>query len=89
MQSRLKHLESLVKDAMSVQTPDNPLTSLEGASLPPKVDTRIQGEVIEPLAAACPSHSSSTSGQVLLKPGESTYIGATHWAAILEDVSKY
>ena len=34
-------------------------------------------------ATAAPSAS---SGQVLLGSNESTYVGATHWAAILEDV---
>ena len=30
---------------------------------------------------------SNPSGQVVLGPNESTYVGATHWAAILDDVS--
>jgi hypothetical protein len=77
MQNRLKHLESLVKDVMSTgQSPsmqqlENHAHHSNGKSLPN--------------AATVPAAVSS--GQVLLGATESTYVGATHWAAILEDVS--
>lgn len=56
MQSRLNHLESLVKGAMASQPSDN-------------IDARAKSQ-------------SHVSGRVV----DATYVGATHWAAILDDV---
>jgi hypothetical protein len=36
-----------------------------------------------------PSGVETTSGQVFLGINETAYIGATHWAAILEDVNQF
>lgn len=98
MQNRLKHLESLVKDVMTGQSPGG------HSDAPPP------GNASDPIAfdpqhgsparaassfakAFDPTYKSvglsNPSGQVVLGPNESTYVGATHWAAILDDVSFY
>ncbi|KAH8649703.1 fungal-specific transcription factor domain-containing protein [Tricladium varicosporioides] len=95
MQNRLRHLESLVKNVMAGQTPA-PVTPHSGTSS----DTdQPMGESPKPRMqrqqsdAENSGHSlngrplPSSSGQVLLGTNESsTYVGATHWAAILEDI---
>ena len=90
MQIRLKHLESLVKDVMTGQSPpaepfnekahnsDRSYTSNENSMSP------VSPAPHHSIDATAPS--SASSGQVLLGSSESTYVGATHWAAILEDV---
>ena len=90
MQNRLKHLESLVKDVMTGQSPsaqhDNDSEpKRKGVSTLATTNGRaIPGENVAEVHDAGPSLAST--GQVLLGSGESTYVGATHWAAILEDV---
>jgi hypothetical protein len=90
MQNRLKHLESLVKDVMTGQSPpmqhvDDTVHYRNGSSTTNGLNNSGVDQV--------PYHekgtiatSSASSGQVLLGSNESTYVGATHWAAILEDV---
>jgi hypothetical protein len=104
MQSRLRHLESLVKDAMNSQAPsnDNSATGyvqLNGmrhdnvAELKPNLghQTQVSGTLQIPFAqspmTATKPATSGSSGQVVQSVKETTYVGATHWAAILEDVS--
>ena len=88
MQNRLKHLESLVKDVMTVQNP-----SIRNMDVPRHGigDSTTNSHSISMIDA--PDHdlevvatTSTPSGQVLLGSSESTYVGATHWAAMLEDV---
>ena len=105
MQSRLRHLESLVKDAMNAQVPVNNkdnvpgyrrqdgLRNNVGARSKPSLDGQAQtlGRVQIPFAQtqmiASKAVDSGSSGQVIQSITETTYVGATHWAAILEDVS--
>jgi hypothetical protein len=89
MQNRLKHLESLVKDVMGTgQSP-----SMQ------QIENHAQHSNVNLLSNAASVHgangftdlmedttATASSGQVLLGASESTYVGATHWAAILEDV---
>lgn len=78
MQNRLKHLESLVKDVMSTeQSPSMQHIENHGHNSNER-STKI----------AAPAPATEPSGQVLLGSSESTYVGATHWAAILNDVSR-
>ncbi len=77
MQNRLKHLESLVKDVMSAgQSP--PMQHIESHAYHRNGKSNSDPATF-PRAVS--------SGQVLLGANESTYVGATHWAAVLEDVS--
>jgi hypothetical protein len=101
MQTRLQHLESLVKDAMTSQdsssttsSSDHALFSNLGSGNNPEFQER-QGEqaqissyrlspIPQPPTATSRATSSTPSGQIVQ---ETTYVGATHWAAILDDVS--
>ena len=74
LQNRLKHLESLVKGAMTGQPSDglqNP-TDLRKSFVEAPIYTK--------------DGVSNPSGQVVLGPNETAYVGATHWAAMLDDV---
>lgn len=101
MHNRLHHLESLVINMMNDQKsmlessassnlpPSSlgnlvaqcaPSANLEGPSQGPnRRDSLIQREIGTPPVG-------SASGQVVLGTIGTNYIGATHWAAILEDV---
>ena len=89
LRNRLNHLESLVKDAMTAQNPaaqgalSNSLDTLKGSG------TASSGSLHSPSNLHGQDQTNRrqtpTSGQVLLSKGQ-TYVGATHWAAILEDV---
>jgi hypothetical protein len=74
MQNRLKHLESLVKGAMT----NRPSSGLQ-------TPTENRRAIVE-----APIYTkdgvSNASGQVVLGANETTYVGATHWAAMLDDV---
>jgi hypothetical protein len=90
MQNRLKHLESLVKDVMTGQSP--PMQHVDDTVRHRNESSTMNGPKNSDVGQA-PYHeedsittSSASSGQVLLGSNESTYVGATHWAAILEDV---
>lgn len=83
MQNRLKHLESLVKDAMGGQVPPatghlTPETSEMDENITLKTSFSESTDAEQVLG--------SLSGQVVHGSSDSTYVGATHWAAILEDV---
>lgn len=96
MQNRLKHLQSLLKDVMAGQVPAgqptppsdgvgdriasniDPSLSREGASDHNDFSQAIESDAKDELQLA--------TGQVLLGTNQTTYVGATHWAAILDDV---
>jgi hypothetical protein len=88
MQNRLKHLESLVKDVMG--TGQSPMQQIENHA------QHSNGNLLSNAAPVRGANgfndltedttATASSGQVLLGASESTYVGATHWAAILEDV---
>lgn len=92
MQNRLKHLQSLLKDVMAGQAPaGQPTPPNDG--LANHIDPLLSGEGV----AAHDSFSQTrrydgkddlqaSTGQVLLGTNQTTYVGATHWAAILDDV---
>lgn len=104
MQNRLKHLESLVIGMMNDQPSRNVsspsssvLFSNSGTSLVQEVQP-VNGKELSSHSRA--SHSEfngvqsssgmeTASGQVVLGMNETAYVGATHWAAILEDVSQF
>jgi hypothetical protein len=86
MQNRLKHLEGLVKNVMTGQNLVNDkerysrgLDALATTNGNPMPD-------VAPNNKEAGAMSSGSSDKVLLGSTESTYVGATHWAAILEDV---
>jgi hypothetical protein len=91
MQNRLKHLESLVKGAMTGQNhagqPTTPSDSSHFDNLTLS-DGHIGDESVNESLASSKYDDAATpsSGQVVLGAHASTYVGATHWAAILDDV---
>ena len=87
MHNRLKHLESLVKDVMTSQNPVQP-APLEDTPHGTGTEGSCEPQVSENLRSSRVS-SPPASGQVLLGTNESTYVGATHWAAILDDVCTF
>ncbi|KAF4625975.1 hypothetical protein G7Y89_g12188 [Cudoniella acicularis] len=92
LKNRLKHLESLVKDAMTAQNP-----AAKGGALSNSLDApngsgfASNGSVHSPSSLRGQDQANGqqtpASGQVLLSKGQ-TYVGATHWAAILEDIEE-
>ncbi|KAL2059930.1 hypothetical protein VTL71DRAFT_10085, partial [Oculimacula yallundae] len=92
MQNRLKHLESLVKDVMGGQTPLSAPGCMEGgsesgSSILMGSRTPSESETRAPQHEEAPSMY--PSGNVMLQANEKpTYVGATHWAAILEDIEE-
>ncbi|KAF4625941.1 hypothetical protein G7Y89_g12223 [Cudoniella acicularis] len=94
MQNRLKHLESLVKNVMAAQTSAPTVGTPQSSSLsdnnqPTGSDSHSemqQDSGSESLSHDSQKDSNSGGGQVLVGSNESTYVGATHWAAILEDM---
>ena len=104
MQSRLRHLENLVKDVMNSQAPVNNIQSSDfvplndmgnGSAANFKPDLGGQAQVAgqmrshntEPPMTTTNPVTSESLGQLIQSTRETTYVGATHWAAILEDVS--
>jgi hypothetical protein len=87
LQNRLKHLESLVKGAMTGQIPDASVMFSADFSngLEAQDSSKIQNEGYGRVPSA--KTTKQSSGQVLQGANETTYVGATHWAAILDDVS--
>ncbi|PVH77143.1 hypothetical protein DL98DRAFT_463996 [Cadophora sp. DSE1049] len=92
MQNRLKHLESLVKDVMGGQSPvpatqhENTADDLPNSRVPIISDGAVTHTTSE---EEQPTGPSPQSGNVLFRPDEkATYVGATHWAAILEDIEE-
>lgn len=102
MQNRLKHLENLVKDVMTGQTLGSIETGSSSTSeinrgmsegSDPQQDLQFphQQRKNPDSAASILSKSTATgrhaSGSVVEGTNATTYVGATHWAAILDDVS--
>ncbi len=91
MQNRMRHLESLVKDVMSGQTPaifsaSQIPSSNDDVERSPLKDS-IEAMSLKPTNGSFGQTDPVPSGQILASNNESTYVGATHWAAILGDVS--
>ncbi len=96
MQHRLHHLESLVKDLMKAQTDGNGIPPSIASRSSNTTDASPNGSnkhTDSPISNVSPpeeiQHLSITAdppGQVLLGKTETNYVGATHWAAILDDV---
>ncbi|TAQ91316.1 hypothetical protein B7494_g299 [Chlorociboria aeruginascens] len=85
MQNRLKHLEGLVKGAMSGQIPMESESlgsnSLSSTNFPTTVRLQTHNSINS-------GGSEAISGKLLIDENETTYVGATHWAAILEDIEE-
>ncbi|RFU35212.1 hypothetical protein B7463_g1097, partial [Scytalidium lignicola] len=102
MQKRLVHLESLVKNVMTGHAPVESLSAETNQSTasrspdppsPPSIEDTVKNNAHQDQHLATPESVQSeppklTSGQVLLGTKETTYVGATHWAAILEDIEE-
>jgi hypothetical protein len=104
MQSRLHHLESLVIGMMNEQ-PSRNGSSRSGSVLFNSSETSIVQEVQSLNGQESSNHSRASqadlfgaqsasgietaSGRVVLGLKETAYVGATHWAAILEDVNQF
>ena len=90
MQNRLKHLESLVKGVITGQSPSAEAVndkSVHRNGKAPSISYSVAVATVGPCHDAdVTAISTQPSGKVLLGSDESTYVGATHWAAILEDV---
>ena len=88
LQNRLKHLENLVKDAMTAQNPAAQGALANSPGIPNGSGSASSGSVHIPSSLygqdQANGQQTPESGQVLLSKGQ-TYVGATHWAAILED----
>ncbi|KAF7890457.1 hypothetical protein EAF00_008772 [Botryotinia globosa] len=85
MHKRLKHLESLVKDVMNSQ-------QVAGPNTPPR-DGPEPGDLVARAEALGISSENQRltippSGQVVVGGKETQYVGATHWAAILDDIGE-
>ncbi|CAG8952961.1 hypothetical protein HYFRA_00007677 [Hymenoscyphus fraxineus] len=92
MQNRLRHLESLVKNVMSQE---NPIQISPSNSDGQPSQGAFQDEIVK-----LPNHQKFETGKEKESPppistarvvqgsAESTYVGATHWGAILEDIEE-
>ncbi|KAJ5619791.1 hypothetical protein N7510_003775 [Penicillium lagena] len=94
MQNRLQHLENLVKGAMAGQ-PSNghEYPASDSYTLSSDSASQSQGPTdISGTSVETPIYNNdggpNTSGQVILRPNETTYVGATHWAAMLDDIEQ-
>jgi hypothetical protein len=92
MQHRLNHLESLVKDVMAGQVSTNSTMSAKGMAQIIGKESNGLHEIntetgfINNFEKA--NGVPSVSGSVVHGKNDTAYIGATHWAAILEDASR-
>lgn len=96
MQNRLKHLESLVKGVMTGPAPNGGSSDVvrisqtnDSPAVAPQYRTLAEAvEAIDGVFSPLYKNDGQTisSGQVVLGPNESKYVGATHWAAIINDV---
>jgi hypothetical protein len=101
MHKRLKHLESLVKDVMNSQQSDGPHTPPRDGQEPENLVARAEalGIPAEDQRSNTAGNSLSSldksstiqqttppPGQIVIGGKETQYVGATHWAAILNDV---
>ena len=82
LQNRLKHLESLVKGAMPDTVAAELITPETKPESPSSLDpTNAQNDV------QINDSSASATDRVVSGSNAPTYVGATHWAAMLDDVS--
>jgi hypothetical protein len=92
MQNRLRHLESLVKDVMTGQsTPPGDMNYRSSSASSNVAGGHVDAARSDASPLGNPANGEisghlPSSGQVLIEANESTYVGATHWAAILENV---
>lgn len=96
MQSRLKHLQGLLKDVMAGQIPvgqPTPPGEGHGDGITSNVDPALTGDGIsgygdfsQTTSPDAKDELQPSTGQVLLGTNQTTYVGATHFAAILDDV---
>lgn len=96
MQNRLKHLQSLLKDVMAGQAPvgqPTPPSERHGDEIVSNIDPTLSGEgtschndLSQSAKPNAKNEPLPSSGQVLLGTHQTTYVGATHWAAILDNV---
>lgn len=91
IQNRLKHLESLVKGMAGRHSGGHGYSESSLHTSSPDFVSQLQSPTgIRGTFAEAPisrkDGESHSSGQVVLGPNETTYIGATHWAAMLDDV---
>lgn len=96
MQNRLKHLQSLLKDVMAGQAPvgqPTPPSDGVGDGIESNIDLALFGEgtsghndFTQTINPDAKDDLQPSTGQVLLGANQTTYVGATHWAAILDDV---
>ena len=84
MQNRLKHLESLVKGAMANRPSDEPID--QGGE---SHNTPLLPDLAPNMQSHAEMDASDNPGRVVLGPNDTTYVGATHWAAMLDDVWLY
>lgn len=85
MQNRLKHLESLVKNAMVAQSPVMQSSESHRKSLSESVShSRTHVSSTDSSDPKGFELLDSNAGQVV--QGSNEYVGATHWAAIFENV---
>jgi hypothetical protein len=104
MQGRLNHLESLVIGMMNNQPSRNVSSPSNSVPFSSSGISRVQESLLvsgeESSNHSRASHPESNgvqsslgmetaSGQVVLGMNETAYVGATHWAAILEDVIQF
>lgn len=92
MQNRLRHLESLVKNVMSKENP------LPNGVSPSNSDGQTKQAIFDDEIVKLPIHQQFEIGaekepsppvstaRLVQGSQEATYVGATHWGAILEDV---
>lgn len=96
MQSRLKHLQGLLKDVMAGQIPagqPTPPSEGRGDGIASNVNQALSGDSIsshgdfsQTTSPDAKDELQPSTGQVLLGTNQTTYVGATHFAAILDDV---
>lgn len=103
MRKRLEHLEGLVKNVMTAQSPEQidaiPMSVLETAASFNNTASQHRpqeaygDEVVEPSSQDTLYKTPETENELLDSSGsvvrgltETAYVGATHWAAILDDV---
>ncbi|KAF8860315.1 hypothetical protein BDZ45DRAFT_317340 [Acephala macrosclerotiorum] len=85
MQNRLRHLESLVKGAMEGKSLAAGNGNNGDFSLEANIVMGDQGTGLNSSTSVVPEVS---FGKVLTDDNETRYVGATHWAAILEDIEE-
>ncbi len=98
MKDRIKHLERTVIDLMNANASHGVLTSSDVmrehqnvGPLPTQlvsshVDVSSYGNIKTQCDMTMLDYNPATAGQMEINKNETTYVGASHWAAILNDV---